>query len=100
MPKSRFFELYQDYVCGAALRVGRELLALLPVDMVLAHGTSEVLNSVTGHIEEATILSVAMPRATMDRLNLSALDPSDSMTNFVHHMDFKKTKGFAVALAV
>lgn len=30
MPKSRFYEIYQDYVCGCALRVARELFALLP----------------------------------------------------------------------
>ena len=96
MTMGRFFELYQDYVCGVALRVGRELLALLPVDMVVTHVTSDVLNSATGHIERATVLSVAMPRDTVERLNFSALDPSHSMANLDHHMDFKKTKGFAV----
>ena len=68
--------------------------------MVLAPVTSEVLNSTSGQIEEATILSVAMPRATVNRLNFSALDPSDSLTNFVHQMSFKKTKGFEVVAAI
>ncbi len=27
MPKTKFYELYQDYVCGCALRVARELLS-------------------------------------------------------------------------
>jgi hypothetical protein len=27
-------------------------------------------------------------------LNWSALDPSDTMTNFVHAMSFKRLKGF------
>lgn len=95
-PKGRFFELYQDYVCGVALRIGRELMALLPISMVVSDVRSDMLNSATGHIEAATILSVAMPRATVDRLNFSALDPSDAMANFVNHMEFKKTKGFSV----
>lgn len=32
MPKGRFHEVYQDYACGCCLRIGREVLALLPVD--------------------------------------------------------------------
>ena len=95
MPKGRFFELYQDYVCGAALRVGRELLALLPIDMVVCHVSTEMLNSSTGHLEDSPILSVALPRGTIDRLNFSSVDPSDALANFVHHMAFKKTTGFA-----
>lgn len=31
MPKGKYYELYQDYVCGCVLRVGNELLALLPI---------------------------------------------------------------------
>jgi len=31
MPKSRFHEIYQDYICGCVLRVAREIFALLPV---------------------------------------------------------------------
>ena len=29
-------------------------------------------------------------------LNLETIDPSDSMRNFVHNMNFSKTKGFSV----
>lgn len=95
MTKSRFYELYQDYVCGAVLRVARELFALLPIEMVLVHATGTLLNTQTGHMEEQPILSLAMPRKTLERLNFDMIDPSDSMANFVHRMNFKKTKGFA-----
>lgn len=94
MPKGQFFGIYQDYVCGGALRVARELIALLPVEMVVVHVVTDMLNSATGHMEEQPILSVAIPSATLEKLNLHAIDPSDSMKNFVHNMSFKKTKGF------
>jgi len=94
MPKTRFYALYQDYVCSCVLRVGRELFALLPTDMVLVHAMGNLLDTKTGYMKEAPILSVAIPRETLERLNLDMLDPSDSMSNFVHRMAFKKTKGF------
>ncbi len=94
MPKSRFYALYQDYVCSCVLRIARELFALLPVRIVTVHAMAKLLNTRTGCMEEAPILSVAIPRETIERLNLDMLDPSDSMGNFVHRMAFKKTKGF------
>ncbi|HEY9078414.1 hypothetical protein [Magnetovibrio sp.] len=100
MPKGQFYEYYQDYVCGCALRVARETLALLPVDEVYVTAEDNLLNTATGHVEEQPILSVRVPRLTCEQLNFEALDPSDAMSNFVHNMDFKKTKGFSPVAAL
>lgn len=94
MPKGRFNEIYQDYVCSCVLRVANELFSATPDSLVLVTAVDELLNSQTGHLEEAPILSVAVSRRTMESLNLDAIDPSDSMVNFKHNMSFKKTKGF------
>jgi hypothetical protein len=94
IPTSRFYDIYQDYVCGCVLRIARELFALLPVEMVLINAHSRLLNTKTGHIEDMPILSVTIPRITLESLNLNAIDPSDSMKNFVHRMSFKKGQGF------
>jgi hypothetical protein len=93
MPKARFYEIYQDYVCGCALRVARELFALLPVKMVIVTALGEVLNSQTGHLEQKAVLSVAVLRDTARRIQWETIDPSDTMRNFVHRMCFKKGKG-------
>jgi hypothetical protein len=95
MPKSRFFELYQDYVCGCVLRVARELFALLPIEMAIVTAEGAILNASTGHMENRPILSVAIPRETLSKLNFDTLDPSDALSNFLHRMDFKKGRGFA-----
>ena len=95
MPKGEYYELYQDHVCSCALRIARELFAALPVDHVLVTAVDELLNPATGHLEEQPILSAAIPRATLAKLNLQGIDPSEAMKNFVHNMDFKKTKGLA-----
>ncbi len=100
MPIGKFNELLQDYVCSCALRVGRELLAALPDDLVIVTALDDVLNTATGHLEELPILSVAFSRETLDRLNMDTIDPSDAMQNFVHNMSFKKTTGFAPVLQI
>lgn len=94
MPKTKFYELYQDYVCGCVLRIARELFAILPIQTVYVHANGEVLNTSTGHLEEVTILSVKIPRATLEELKFDSIDCSDAMANFVHNMKFRKTKGF------
>ena len=94
MPAGKYNELLQDYVCSCVLRVGRELLSMLPDDLVIVTAVDDVLNSATGHIEELPILSVAFSRRTLESLNMDSIDPSDSMKNFVHNTSFKKTAGF------
>jgi hypothetical protein len=94
MPQGRFYELYQDYVVGAVLRVARELFALLPLHTVHVTATGHMLEPSTGHMKDRTILSVVIPRQTIAGLNFGALDPSDGLRNFNHRMDFKKTTGF------
>jgi hypothetical protein len=94
MPAGKYNELLQDYVCSCVLRVGRELLSMLPDDLVIVTAVDDVLNSATGHIEELPILSVAVSRRTLESLNMDSIDPSDSMKNFVHNTSFKKTAGF------
>lgn len=96
MPKTKYYELYQDHVCGAVLRVGQELFALLPVEIVIVNAIGNILNTSTGHKEDKTILSIAMPKSTVKSLNFDSLDPSDSLANFKHNMIFKKTSGFQV----
>ncbi len=95
MPKTQFNLLYQDYVCGCALRVGREMFAILPNDTVWVHVATDMLDKTDGHLKKQTILSIMMPRETLGRLNFRGIDCSDSMENFVHNMKFKNTAGFS-----
>ena len=94
MAKGAFNELYQDHVCSAVLRVARELFNYLHVTFVRVNAVAEMLNTQTGYKEKLLILSVIIPRDTLDKMNLDAIDPSDSMGNFIHAMKFKKTDGF------
>ncbi|MHB1079885.1 MAG: hypothetical protein ACYC67_10805 [Prosthecobacter sp.] len=87
MPKGRFHDLYQDYVCGCVLRVAREVFALLPVDVVIVTTQVPVVQASTGQEANIPVLSAAIPREVVDKLDFSRLDPSDSMESFVHRGD-------------
>jgi hypothetical protein len=95
MPITKFNELYQDYVCGCALRISHEIFSILPEEKVVITVVDTLLNTSTGHLEEQPILSVLVPRATVLRLNMETVDPSESMSNFVHNMSFSKKTGFS-----
>lgn len=92
LPKARFHEIYQDYVCGCCLRVGREILSLLPVDTVLTTITISSLDSSTGQTNDLPVLSALLDRLTMDSLNFDLLDPSGAMENFTCRGDVKISK--------
>ena len=94
MPKGRFYDIQQDYICSCSLRIARDMFALLPLNEVIINATDSRLNTETGLYENITILSVQIDKATLNTLNIELVDPSDSMNNFKHNMKFKKTKGF------
>lgn len=100
MAKGKFYEVYQDYVCSCVLRVANELFSAIPDSKVIVTAVDKLLNSKTGHQEDSPILSVCVSRHTLASLNMEAIDPSDSMNNFIHNMSFKKTKGFEAVPSV
>lgn len=95
LAKTRRHEIYQDYVCGAALRAAREVLAGLPVDAACVTVRCPLVDTSTGHTRATPVLSVFVDRARAESLNYDALDPSDAMANFQHRMGFKKTAGMS-----
>lgn len=93
MTKTKYYDLVQDYVCSCAIRIARDITALLPVERVVVHAVDNLLNTATGYSEESTVLSVVFDRITMNSLNFQLLDPSDALQNFKHNMKFLKTSG-------
>jgi hypothetical protein len=92
MPKARFHEIYQDYICGCMLRVTREVLAMLPVDAVLITASAQILDPSTGRTSEQPVLSAVMPRTIISRMDFDRLNPADAMENFLHRSNFKATR--------
>jgi hypothetical protein len=90
--KSRFIELYQDYICSCVLRVARELFALLPVETILISASAETFDTSTGRSTERPILSVAISRSIINSLNFDMIDPSDAIMNMPHRGELKASR--------
>jgi hypothetical protein len=78
MTPSAVNELYDTHCCSCLLRVARELFAVLPFEYVYTHGLAELLNPSTGLKDLSVILSVCIPRATFEKLNLEAIEPVEA----------------------
>ena len=94
MPKGQYWELYQDHVCSCAIRLACEIFSALPVNRAIVNIGKSQLSTATGHPELVTFLAVHFTRRQVEAINLEAIDPSDSMSNFSHRMTFRKTQGF------
>ena len=92
MPKSRFHEIYQDYVCGCMLRVAREVFAVLPVNTLLITALADVFDLRTGRTKEQPVLSAVMPRAVVTKLAFDYLEPSNAMESFQRRGDFRASR--------
>lgn len=92
MPKGRFHEIHQDYVCGCVLRVAREVFALLPVETVLVTASADALDPRSGQTVGQPVLSAAIFRTALGRLDFEHLDPSDAMESFPHRGDAKSSR--------
>jgi hypothetical protein len=92
MPRGRFHEIYQDYVCGCLLRITREVFGILPVRKVIVTAATEVFDSTTGVTRKHPVVSVAFDRVRFSSLQFETLDPSDAVQEFHYRGEFKKTK--------
>lgn len=94
LTKTAYYDLVQDYVCSATIRIARDMFALLPLEVVVVHAVENILDGETGYHKDVTILSVVFERDIFNRLNFENIDPSDAMNNFKYNMNFIKTLGF------
>jgi hypothetical protein len=92
MPKARFHEIYQDYVCSSVLRVAREIFALLPLDIIIVTAMIEADSSSKGKPCQIPVLSVMMPRHDLEQLDFDRIDPSDALMSFVSRGDARASR--------
>lgn len=76
--------LLQDYVCGCAIRVARDMFALLPLRHII----------VDAEDHNTDILSVDFDRTSFLSLDFDSLDASDTVASFSHRMSFTEEHGF------
>lgn len=84
LPKNQYNDLLQDYVCGCAIRIARDMFALLPVRHIV----------IDAYDNGTDILSVDFKRKPFEALDFATLDASDTVESFEHRMDFTLADGF------
>ncbi len=92
MPRVRFQEIYQDYVCSCVLRVAREVFAILPVNLLLLTASAELLDPGTGKTEDQPVLSVVFGREQLEAVDFERIDPSDAVERFQHRGNFRASR--------
>ncbi|MFC4403280.1 DUF4236 domain-containing protein [Gracilibacillus xinjiangensis] len=92
MPKGKYFQLYQDYVCSCVLRIAREFFAITPVDQVKINVYDEA--TADDNTDFGCILSANIYRNQIKNMEFNNIDCSDTIELFEHNMKFLKTKGF------
>lgn len=93
LPATRITEIYQDFICGAALRTARELFAILPLKSVIVDVHTSLLDPSTGNIQVSPVLSVFCPREKFATIKFERADPSSVIGGLRHSMSFKRGKG-------
>lgn len=91
MSKRQFNELYEDYVCGCVLRAGRDLMAFLPVDIVLVTACVENVDPM-GARGVVPILSVELRRSGLGGIPWHIADASDTIELFPHVGDVRSSR--------
>lgn len=84
MSNTEYNLLLQDYVCSVCIRIARDMFALLPIRNTIVHSV----------LDGKTILSVDFDRQNLSKVKFGYIDPSDTLEQFKHNMDFDEAIGF------
>ena len=74
---AEYNELLQDFISSIAIRISRDIFALLPVQRCIVHAM----------LQDETVLSVCFDRAAMEKIRFGFIDPSDTIARFRHNMN-------------
>lgn len=85
LPKTEYNDIWQDHVCACALRIARDMFALLPVRHIVVDARDWLMD----------ILSVDFKRNEFELLDFENLDASDTIEKFNHRMEFSLQSGFS-----
>jgi hypothetical protein len=94
MPLHHYWALYQEHLCSAALRVARELLAILPIRTAFVNMAK---SGVAGPADRDlhTVVSVAFERDRLEALPFETLHPVEAVMSFRHEMKFHPRRGLS-----
>jgi hypothetical protein len=94
LAQTAMWAMYQEFVASCALRVGREVFAILPVGRVIVNVAEAGIEASTGQNAMLTLLAVSLEREVLESFRFESIDPVASLRNLPNRISFKKSTGF------
>ena len=94
------WSLYEEFVAACALRVAREVFALLPLKRTVVNVAEKGIDLSTGQPAVLTLLAVSIERGVIEGFNFDTLQPVTCLRNLPSRMNFKKSTGFEAVEAM
>jgi len=94
LSQARILELHQANICSSALRIGMELLRVIPIASVEVVMETDMLDPATGHIESLPVLSVKIARQAIQSLSLERTEAPAVVQRLGAEMVWNSRRGF------
>lgn len=92
--KTDYYDLTSQFVTAVIFRTAHNLFNLFPVHTIFLLIEEKKVNEVNKQMVRMPILSIQIDRETFQKIRLNEVNPFSALTNFIHEVDFLKTKGF------
>lgn len=94
--REEYNNLVRDYISGCAIRIARELFALIPIKEVIVHIVDHKFNTNSRINEKLTVLSADIKRELIEDLDIDKLTPSEILEVFKYNMNFNDYDGLQI----
>lgn len=94
LSKSQHNELISIHIASSAIRIAKDMFALLPVEKTVVHIVDNYINELISKKERVTVLSVEFERDRLEIAEKAKSSPLDILQEFRHNMKFTKSYGF------
>lgn len=94
--REEYNNLVRDYIAGCAVRIARELFALIPIDEVVVHIVDHKFNTNNRINEKLTVLSADIKRNAIESLDVDNLTPIDILGALKYNMNFNDYDGLQI----
>ncbi|WP_028829982.1 hypothetical protein [Proteocatella sphenisci] len=93
--RSQHNEIIRLYIAASAIRIAKDMFALLPIEKTVVHIVDDYINEVITKKERVTVLSVEFERDKLEKAEMKNKDPLEILKGFNHNMKFTKAYGFS-----
>lgn len=94
--REEYNNLVKDYIAGCAIRIARELFALIPINEVIVHVVDHKFNTNSRINEKITVLSADIRRELIENLDFDKLKPIDILEALKYNMNFNEYDGLLI----